>query len=147
MPSTHHSVTVHVIFGTKDRQPLIAAEWRPRLHEFLGGSLREHSAIPLAVGGVADHVHLLVGLPTTIAIAELMQKVKAVSSLWVHRTIGLRTFAWQEGYGVFSVSPSDLDVVRRYVANQDAHHAKKSFAEEYREMLNRAGLKYDPKFV
>ena len=147
MSSTHHSIALHFVFSTKGRVPSIAAAWRGRLHAFLGGSLRENGAEPLAVGGVADHLHLLAGMPATISAAELMQKVKSISCGWVHGTIGERGFEWQEGYGVFSVSPPDVDAVRRYIANQEAHHATKSFVGEYREMLKRAGVEYDPRYV
>ncbi len=140
MPSTHHSIKLHIVFSTKNRAELIAERWRGRLHAYLGGCLREQEVHPIAIGGVGDHVHLLIGLPTTISVAQLMANVKSVSSGWIHRTIGAHEFQWQEGYGVFSVSPKDLDAVRRYIENQPEHHRTKSFAEEYCELLNRAGV-------
>ena len=147
MPSTHHNIKLHIVFGTKGRLPLIEPSWQNRLHEFLGGCLRDAGAHPIEVGGVADHVHLLVGLPTTISVAALMANVKSVTSGWIHGEIGNREFQWQEGYGVFSVSPADLDTVRRYVSSQAGHHLKKSFQEEYREMLARAGVAFDKRYI
>jgi REP element-mobilizing transposase RayT len=122
MPSTHLALHVHVVFSTKDRMPLITPEWRGRLHAFLGGVVKNLEATPEAVGGVADHVHLLVGLRATHALAEVIRSVKAVSSKWVHEEIGLKKFAWQEGYGAFSVSPSQCEAVRQYIAGQEEHH-------------------------
>ncbi len=107
MPSTHLSLLhYHIIFATKERRPFIALEWRERLHAYLGGVLREMDAIPQCVGGVADHIHILAGLKATHCLADVMRDLKRASSEWVHETIGDRAFAWQEGYGAFTVSAS-----------------------------------------
>src|SRR5581483_7183988 len=123
MPQSYFSVNLHLIFSTKHRDPLITADLQPRLFEYVGGILREQSSVLLAAGGMPDHVHLLVSLGKEISVAELLRLVKANSSKWVHDTYpSLRHFAWQSGYGAFSVSFSNLPVVKRYLANQAEHH-------------------------
>ena len=121
MPSTQLSLHYHVVFGTKNHEPIIHNSWRPRLHVYLGGVLTTLGGIPEAIGGVADHVHLLIGLRATHCLADVMRETKAVSSSWIHQEIRLPSFAWQEGYGAFTVSPSQLDAVRAY--NYDAGRA------------------------
>ena len=107
MSSTHLSLHVHVVFGTKGRCPLIGSDWQARLHAVLGGAARHLDATPEAIGGMADHVHLLVGFKATHRLADIVRDLKRSSSLWVHETIHLPEFAWQDGYGAFSVSASD----------------------------------------
>ncbi|BCU76666.1 hypothetical protein llg_13810 [Luteolibacter sp. LG18] len=138
---------VHVIFSTKDRQPWIDTEWRGRLHAYLGGAFRDLNVFPEAIGGVADHVHALIGLQAVHRLSDVMRDIKRPSSEWVHRTIGLKEFQWQEGYGAFTVSPSSREDVRRYIARQEEHHRKKSFQEEYREFLAKCEVEYDARFV
>ena len=131
MPSTHLSLHYHIVFSTKDRAPLIAPEWRERLHAYLGGVVRNVEGTPEAIGGVADHVHLLVGLRATARLADVARDVKAVSSRWVHEEIGDRAFAWQEGYGAFTLGASQRGAVREYIARQEEHHRRRTFKEEY----------------
>ena len=147
MPSTHLSLHFHVIFSTKDREPWLAKEWRDRLHAFLGGTAKALDVIPEAIGGVEDHVHLLLGFRATHAIAPVMREIKAASSRWIHAEIGLSRFAWQEGYGAFTVSPTHLQAVRNYIATQEEHHRAKSFQEEYVELLGKLGVSYDKRFL
>ncbi len=147
MPSTHLSLNYHFVFATKDHNPVIAPEWRPRLHAFLGGCARTAEATALAVGGVADHVHLLIALRATHRVSDFMREIKTASSQWVHETIGLHSFAWQEGYGGFTVSTSQLEAVRRYIERQEIHHKKRTFREEYVEFLQRHAVEFDPQFV
>jgi len=147
MSSTHLSLHVHVVFGTKHQRPLIAAEWRPRLHAYLGGAAKTLDIIPEAVGGVADHVHLLMGMRATHRLADVMRDVKRTSSAWVHETIGEKDFEWQDGYGAFTVSVSLLETVRNYIALQEEHHRKKTFQEEYVELLQRSGVEYDERYL
>lgn len=136
MSSTHLSLHFHVVFSTKNREPRIAAEWSDRFHSYLGGVARSSGAIPEIIGGVADHVHLLIGLPATARLADVVRDVKAVSSKWVHEEIGDRAFAWQEGYGAFTVSPSHREIVRGYIARQEEHHRKRTFQDEYPNFCN-----------
>lgn len=147
MSSTHLSLHVHLVFGTKHQRPLIAPEWRERLHAFLGGAVRTLGAVPEAVGGVADHVHLLVGLRATHCLADILRDAKRTSSAWVHETIGDREFEWQDGYGAFTVSASLLETVKRYIARQEEHHREKTFQEEYVELLQRSGVEYDERYL
>jgi len=133
MSSTHLSLHCHVVFGTKHQRPLILPDWRPRFHTY--------------IGGVADHVHLLIGLRATHALADVMRDVKRVSSLWVHETFGDKQFEWQDGYGAFSVSASVLEKVKHYIANQEEHHRKKTFQEEYVEMLKASSVEYDERYL
>ena len=147
MPSTHLSLHYHLVFGTKDHVPCIAPAWRGDLHAYMGGIVRTLGGVPEAVGGVADHVHLLVGLRATHCLADVMRELKAVSSRWVHETIGLRAFAWQEGYGAFTVSAGRRDDVRVYIENQDEHHRTRTFREEYLDLLKRSGMEFDPRYV
>jgi len=147
MSSTYLSLHYHLVFSTKDRTPLIEASWRNRLHEYLGGTVEGLKGFPQGVGGMADHVHLLVGLKATHCLADFMRELKKASSAWVHDEIGMRPFAWQEGYAAFTVSASARTAVRNYIANQEDHHRKKTFQEELVEMLKKAGVEYDPRYL
>jgi REP element-mobilizing transposase RayT len=147
MPATHLSLHFHIVFSTKDRHPFIADEWRARLHEYLGGLVRAADGIPEAVGGTADHVHLLVGLRATHLLAAFVQDIKQTSSRWVHETIGVKNFAWQPGYGAFTVSVSNGDAVKEYIADQVEHHRTKKFQEEYVAFLQKHGVEYDEKYL
>ncbi|MBI1746449.1 MAG: IS200/IS605 family transposase [Acidobacteria bacterium] len=112
MPSTHLSLHYHVIFSTKARYPFIATSWCDRLHAYLGGIVRESGGAPYEISGMADHVHLLVGLKATHRLADVLREVKAASSEWVHNEISLSKFAWQTGYAAFTVGPSQVGAVR-----------------------------------
>lgn len=147
MPSTYLSLHYHIVFGTKNREPLIDAEWRSRLHDYLGGTIRGLGGFPEGVGGVADHVHLLVSLKATHCLADVMREMKKRSSAWVHQEIGLASFAWQEGYGTFSISATSREAVREYIANQAVHHRITSFREEMIVMLNKCKVDFDPKYL
>ena len=147
MPSTFLALHYHIIFSTKDRAPLITTEWRERLHEYLGGTVNGLGGSSQGVGGVDDHVHLLVGLKATHCLADFMRELKKTSSVWVHQEIKLAGFAWQEGYGAFTVSAPARYQVQKYIANQVEHHRVKSFREELEEFLKKAGVKYEDRFL
>ncbi|MCW1915952.1 IS200/IS605 family transposase [Luteolibacter sp. GHJ8] len=147
MPSTHLSLHFHVVFSTKDRMPQISPEWRDRFHSYIGGLAKNAGVVPESVGGVADHVHLLLGLPATVALSDLIRAIKANSSKWVHEEIGMEKFAWQEGYGAFTVSPGNCESVANYIANQEEHHRTRGFQDEYLEFLKKAGVAYDERFL
>ena len=146
MGSTFFSLHYHIVFSTKERLPLIHAEWRPRVHSYLGGIVRGMNGVAEIVGGVADHVHLLVSLRPVHCVADLMRDMKKDSSNWVKEKFDNR-FAWQEGYGAFTVSPSATNSVRNYIAKQEVHHGKHSFADELKELLERAGVVYEEKYL
>ncbi|HEV3410604.1 MAG TPA: IS200/IS605 family transposase, partial [Chthoniobacterales bacterium] len=116
MPSTYTSLHYHLVFSTKQREPWIDTAWRGRLHEYLGGTVNGLEGSSDIVGGVADHVHLLVELKATHCLAAFLRELKKASSVWVHETMRLVGFAWQEGYSAFTVSPSARQAVRDYIA-------------------------------
>ena len=147
MSSTHLSLHFHIVFGTKGHKPVIETVWRPRLHAYIGGVLSNLEVVPEIVGGVEDHVHILLGLRRVESLSDLMCKVKSNSSRWVHDEIGSRGFAWQEGYGAFTIGASQREIVRRYIANQEEHHKKQSFKEEYLEFLHKYGVDFDPRYI
>jgi putative transposase len=147
MPSTHLSLHVHVIFSTKDRVPTIAREWRDRLHGYVGGIAKNLQIVPEAIGGVNDHVHLLLGLRATHAVADVVRDLKSNSARWVHEELLHPLFSWQEGYGAFTVSPSQCATVVEYIRNQETHHHRRTFQDEYVELLQRCGIEYDPQFL
>lgn len=135
------------MFSTKERRPYIADAWRDRLHEYLGGTVRGLEGVPESVGGVNDHVHLLVGLRATDALADFVRELKKAASVWVHGEIGQPAFAWQEGYGAFTVSPTARTAVKRYISIQEAHHRQRSYQAEFVELLEEAGIEYDPQYL
>jgi putative transposase len=145
--STYASLYYHIVFGTKNRMPIITPDIAPRIHEYVGGAIRGLEGFPQGIGGVEDHVHLLVGLKTTHHISDFMRELKKGTSQWIQTEFGLADFSWQEGYGIFTVSATARDSVKAYIANQREHHRKRSFKEELVEMLNRAGVEYDPKYL
>ncbi len=147
MASTFLSLHYHLVFSTKDRYPFIQPQWQERLFEYLGGTIKGLGGFPQAVGGVADHVHLLLGLKATHCLADFMRELKKASSMWMHDELNVGTFAWQEGYAAFTVSASVRAGVKRYIANQAEHHRKMTFREELVEMLEKAGVAYDSKYL
>ncbi len=140
------SLHYHIVFSTKERRPLIHAEWRPRVHSYLGGILRGMNGVAEIVGGVDDHVHILASLRPVHCIADVMRDIKKDSSNWVKDNFD-RRFAWQEGYAAFTVSPGATGSVRDYIANQETHHRKYSFIDELKERLERAGIAYEEKYL
>ena len=147
MASTHLSLHYHLVFGTKKREAFIDGSWRRDFHRYLGGTVRGLGGHADAVGGTDDHVHLLVGLEATHSLADFLREVKKASSKWVREEIDLRDFAWQEGYAAFTVGASAMPRVRKYIANQEEHHRTKTFREEWIELLDRAGISYDPRYI
>jgi len=148
MGHTYFNLLIHTVFGTKDRHPTIRVSFRTRLHEYLGGIAREEFGRALQIGGAADHVHGLIVLRTDVAVADAMRIWKSLSSGWIHKTFpDEQDFAWQKGYAVFSVSESNAEQVKAYIANQESHHRKQTFEEEYLALLERHGIQYDSRFV
>jgi REP element-mobilizing transposase RayT len=147
MPSTHVSLHYHIVFSTKDRMPLIAATWRDRLHGYIGGVARNLDGVAEIVGGVADHVHLLIGLRAAHCLADVVRDITAISSRWVHEEIHSTAFQWQEGYGAFTVSASQRGIVHDYIVRQEEHHRRLSFQDAYVELLKRSGVEYDERYL
>jgi REP element-mobilizing transposase RayT len=141
-----HSFTnllYHLVFSTKERRPWLEGEMRPRVFAYLGGLIRAERGIALCINGMPDHVHLLVKLKQDKAVADVLRTLKAKSSGWIHKTFpGLRCFAWQTGYGAFSVSQSQVEKVRTYIQNQEEHHRHKPFQKEFIALLKAHGMEY-----
>ena len=148
MPQTYTCLHYHLVFSTKNREPLITPDVRPRLWDYMGGTVRGLGGLPILTGGTADHVHLLVTLRQTHALADFMRDLKAGTSGWVHDTFRtLSTFAWQTGYGAFTVSHSGVDAVKAYIANQEEHHKKQTFKDEFRDFLRKHEIEFEEKYL
>ena len=148
MPHTYTNLLTHVIFSTKDRRPDLHDDIRPRVFAYMGGIVRELRGTALAINGPADHVHTLLALPANVALSDAIRVVKTNSSRWVHEQWPQRrSFAWQSGYGAFSVSRSNVEEVERYIASQEEHHRTVSFQDEFLVFLKRHGVAYDPRYV
>ncbi len=146
MAHTLTNLLTHVIFSTKDRAPLITPDLKPEMCAYLGGVVRELEGTALNVNAVPDHVHLLVKLPPRIALSEVVGKMKASSSGWVKRK-WQTDFAWQAGYGGFSVSQSNVPAVANYIANQEQHHKRVVFREEFVAFLKKHEIEYDERYL
>jgi putative transposase len=146
MAHTAGNLVLHLIFSTKARQPLITPEIRSDLFAYLGGIIREMNGTALIVNGTGDHVHMLIRIRPVHAVAEIARVVKANSSRWV-REKGNKHFAWQTGYGAFSVSESNIPAVSRYIATQEEHHEKRSFQQEYVAFLKKNKVAYDERYI
>jgi putative transposase len=147
MPSTHTSLHYHLVFSTKDRVPMIHSEWRNDLHSYLGGIVKKLEGTPLKIGGIEDHVHLLIGLKATHCLADVLRDIKKGSSEWVHNELSRKMFSWQPGYAAFTVSPTSLRSVSSYIEKQEEHHKNKSFQTEYVEMLDAGFVEYDEQYL
>lgn len=148
MAHSFTSALFHCVFSTKDRRPFINDTLATQLHPYLGGIAREINARALTIGGVEDHVHLLLSIPSTLDIAKAMQLIKTNSSKWVHQTYPEhQDFGWQVGYGAFSIGISQVDETCAYIDNQREHHQKRTFKEEFVAFLERHGIEYDPKYL
>ena len=148
MPQSFTKLYAHLIFSTKHRKPFLDDEIRPRVHAYLATIIRSIDSPYVVVGGVADHVHILFDIGKKHAPVEFVEKVKRESSKFV-KTLGpeYANFYWQRGYGMFSVSPTLLPDAEQYVRNQEKHHRKKTFQEEFREFLERYGIEYDERYA
>jgi len=148
MAHTYTNILIHALFSTKDRHPWLDAEVAAELFPYLGGTINELGGQSLLVNGPSDHVHMLFVQPSTLSIADIMEKVKANSSGWVKKRWRNRgQFAWQSGYAAFSVSKSQVGSVKQYIDNQKEHHRKMTFQEEVLAFLKKQGIKYDPRYV
>lgn len=146
--TTYSNLQIHFIWSIKNREPLIHKNYQDDLFAYMGGILRDRKHVLRCAGGVADHVHLLVSVHPQQSISDLVRDVKTNSSSWVHQTqAGLRGFAWQAGYGAFSVSHSSLPQVAAYIAGQEEHHRTRTFQEEFLKFLERHRIDYDERYV
>jgi len=131
----------------KDRVAFMHKDWRGRLHTYMGGIINDMGGVPEMIDGVEDHIHLLVGLRATHRLADVLKDLKSSSSKWVHEELKKPLFSWQEGYGAFTLSASQIEVVKNYIANQEEHHRKKTFQEEYIEFLKQSDVEYDERYL
>jgi REP element-mobilizing transposase RayT len=148
MPQSLSKVIVHIVFSTKNREPWLDANVRPRMHAYLATTCRNLGAEFVHAGGVADHVHIVTALPRTLSQAQLIEQIKKTSSKWIKTLdVRYRAFSWQRGYGAFSVSQSQLDAVLLYISSQKEHHRTRTFQQEYRELLRKHGVDFDERYV
>jgi putative transposase len=149
MPQSLAQIYIHAVFSTKDRRPFLQDdEVRSRLHEYIGGTCRGIDCPPLIIGGVEDHLHILFRMGRSIEVSAFVREVKRESSKWIKESFhDLNTFAWQGGYGAFSVSPSHVEPLERYIATQAQHHRRESFQDEFRRLLRKYGVAWDERYV
>lgn len=148
MAHTSSNILLHLIFSTKQRLPLITPDIKADLFAYMGGIVRQMHGVAVIINGTADHVHVLTRVPTDHSAAEMARIVKANSSKWVHeKWPDHQDFAWQTGYGAFSVSASNADAVSKYIAEQEEHHARRSFQEEFVALLKKNGISYDERYI
>ncbi len=148
MANTYSQIYFHLVFSTKDRTAWIKPGIETRVWAYIGGIARKHKITPIQIGGTDDHIHGLVGSPATYSPSQIAKYLKGDSSKWIHTEFPeLQSFAWQDGYGVFSVSKSEIDRVRKYIQNQRKHHAKQTFEDEYVTLLRLHGIEYDERFL
>ncbi|HEX2839536.1 MAG TPA: IS200/IS605 family transposase [Phycisphaerales bacterium] len=148
MPSSWTQNIYHAVFSTKHRLPIVTPELETRLHPFVGGILKDLRCIPIAINGTADHLHFLAIYPSDLSNADMLRHVKKRSSEWVHKSFDdQHGFAWQEGYGGFTVSKSAMDDVAAYIHRQKEHHQEFDSLMEFKELLRKHGVEYDPKYL
>jgi putative transposase len=148
MSHSYSSNRIHLVFSTKNRAKLISEELQLKLWPCMAGIARNHGFEAIKVGGVGDYTHALLLLPATIPLAKAIQILKSCSSKWLNDTgTAGKNFAWQQGYGAFSVSASQTDAIIKYIENQRSHHAKRSYEDEFLELLEKYGISYDPAHV
>jgi REP element-mobilizing transposase RayT len=147
MANTYSQIHIQVVFAVQNRESLIGSKWKNELYQYLVGIIQNHQHKVIAINGMPDHVHILIGLRPSQSISDLMQKVKGDSSKWINRKgFVLGKFSWQEGYGVFSYGKSHIDDVIEYIKRQEIHHQRKTFKEEYLQFLEKFALDYDERF-
>ena len=147
MPQSLSNIVIHVVYSTKHREPWLNSGVRPDLYQYTSGVLRKYDCGLIQIGGVDDHVHILCTLARTMWVAKLVERTKTATTSWLKEREGFENFSWQAGYGAFSVGPSENDPVVRYIQNQENHHRKVSFKDEYRALLEEAKMEYDERYM
>lgn len=148
MANTYTQIHIHIVFAVQNRECLIINTWKDELYKYITGIIQNHDHKVLAINGMPDHLHILIGMRPTQSISDLMQDIKGDSSKWINQKGFIRgRFKWQEGYGAFSYTKSQVENVVNYIRNQEAHHRKKSFSDEYHDLLERFGVEYDERYV
>jgi putative transposase len=146
MSHTYCCSLFHCVFSTKERRNTIAPEIQSRLWAYMGGVAREHGFKALAIGGIENHVHILLSLPSSVPVAKAIREIKSAASLWMHQT-GAKDFAWQEGYGAFSIGVTQTSATIAYIARQEEHHRRRDFQAEFLAFLKKHNIDYDPRYV
>jgi len=148
MPGTYTQILLHIVFSTKNREPWITTDIAERLYSYIGGIIRAEKGVLYDIGGIEDHIHLYLRWRADATLSDLMRTMKARSSLWVHQTLpNLCAFAWQEGYSAFSVSKSQEEAVKKYIASQAEHHKREDFKTELLRMLRLHQIEFDERYV
>ncbi len=148
MPQSFVCMNCHIVFSTKNREPLITHDLAPRLNEYIGGTVRKLGGRLVTAGGMPDHVRLVLSLGKQNSLADMIRDIKSNASRWIHQTFAdLRGFAWQSGYGAFAVSYSNVDEVKRYILGQREHHRARTFQEEFLAFLKRHNIQYDERYI
>jgi len=148
MAGKYLSLLVHFTWSTAGREPWLETDMREDLYSYIGGIMNKKKAKLIAAGGMFDHIHLCASLPSTISVADFVNAVKSNSSRWIHESFSqLRRFAWQEGYGAFSVSKSEQPRVVKYIGNQQEHHRKRTFKQELITLLDKHEIEYDERYL
>lgn len=148
MPGTFSQIYIHVVFAVKNRDSLIQSSWEERLYQYITGTVRNKGQKMLAINGVNNHIHFLIGMKPSCCLSDLVREVKKSSNEWIKENkLTKYRFSWQEGFGAFSYSQSQLDQVIKYVMSQDEHHKKKSFKEEYLDLLKKFEIEFDEKYL
>ncbi|CAG1022394.1 hypothetical protein MTYM_01685 [Methylococcales bacterium] len=148
MANTYTALNYHVIFSTKNREPWLRQEFEQRIWEYLGGIARHNGMTALCVGGVEDHIHILLRIPPALSVSKAMQLLKGGSSHWIHDTFPeLVGFGWQDGYGAFTVSQSAMKDTKRYIQRQREHHQSRTFKNEYIAFLRKYEVEYDERYL
>ncbi len=146
--ASYVNLIYHIVFSTKDRKPIITEKYQERLYEYIGGIIRKQGGIALAIKGVEDHVHVLAKLRQDKALSDVIRDFKANASGWMHDIFPeLKDFAWQNGYGAFTVSGSQIEAVRRYIAEQKIHHQERSFQDEFIGLLVKNEIEFDERYL
>ena len=143
---SYANLLYHIVFGTKGRFPFITDELKPRLFEYLGGTVRGLDGIALEINGMADHVHILAKIKPTIAVSDFLRELKANSSKWANEITNGK-FAWQRRYGAFTMSESQTEIVRKYIRNQESHHAKFDFRQEFESLLRANNVAFETDYL
>ena len=148
MPRSYTNLIYHIVFSTRDRKPLISPDRQERLYDYIGGTIRGLGGILLAINGTSDHAHLLAKLRPDKSVSDVLRDLKSNSSGWMHSVFPAASdFSWQNGYGAFTVSASQVESVRRYIANQEQHHSKNSFEDEFVGLLRKNEIEFDVKYL
>jgi len=147
MSNTYAQLFFHVVWSTKNREPFLNHELREEVYRYIGGIVKHEYGVSLTIGGIADHVHMLINLSTKFSLSQVMRRIKANSSVFLRRNKNMANFEWQKGYGAFSVSTSMVPVVKQYICNQESHHKIYSFEDEFVRLLKKHNVVYDEKYI